>query len=77
MHGVEAEMNAAWQQREGARRHLHAEPHNSNLRKAMIIAETNLRKVRKAAVVRCTSRTVTYAKELTLVYMCYITGEWF
>ena len=29
--GVEAEMNAAWQQREGARRHLCAEPHNNNL----------------------------------------------
>ena len=37
--GVEAEMNAAWQQREEARRHLRAEPHSSNLRK-----------VRKAAV---------------------------
>ena len=33
--GVEAEMNAAWQQREEARRHLHADPHNSNLRKAV------------------------------------------
>ena len=31
--GVEAEMNAAWQQREEARRHLHAEPYNSNLGK--------------------------------------------
>ena len=30
--GVEAEMNAAWQQREEARRHLRAESHNSNLR---------------------------------------------
>ena len=29
--GVEAEMNAAWQQRDEARRHLRAEPHNSNL----------------------------------------------
>ena len=29
--GVEAEMNATWQQREEARRHLHAEPHSSNL----------------------------------------------
>ena len=28
---VEAEMNAAWQQREAARRHLRAEPHSSNL----------------------------------------------
>ena len=33
--GVEAEMNAAWQQREKARRHLRAERHNSNLRKAV------------------------------------------
>ena len=29
--GVEAEMNAAWQQREEARRHLRAGPHNSDL----------------------------------------------
>ena len=29
--GVEDEMNAAWQQREEARRHLRAEPYNSNL----------------------------------------------
>ena len=33
--GVEAEMNAACQQREDARRHLRAEPHNSNLRKVL------------------------------------------
>ena len=33
--GVEAEMNAAWQQREEARRHLRPETHNSNLRKAV------------------------------------------
>ena len=32
---VEAEMNAAWQQREEARTHLRAEPHNSNLRKVV------------------------------------------
>ena len=50
MPGVEAEMNAAWQQREDARRHLRAEPHNSNLRKVVKIAGKNLRKVRKAAV---------------------------
>ena len=43
-------MNVAWQQREEARRHLHAEPHNSNLRKAVKMAGKNLRKVRKAAV---------------------------
>ena len=29
--GVEAEMNAAWQQRDEARKHLRAEPHHSNL----------------------------------------------
>ena len=48
--GVEAEMNAAWQQREEARRHLRAEPHNRNLRKTVKMAGKNLRKVRKAAV---------------------------
>ena len=48
--GVEAEMNAAWQQREEARWHLRAEPHNGNLRKAVKMAGKTLRKVRKAAV---------------------------
>ena len=48
--GVEAEMNAAWQQREEARRHLREKPHSSNLRKAVKMAGKNLRKVRKAAV---------------------------
>ena len=48
--GVEAEKNAAWQQREDARRHLRAEPHSSNLRKVVKMAGKNLRKVRKAAV---------------------------
>ena len=48
--GVEAEMNAAWQQREDARRHLRAEPHNSNLRKVVKMAGKKLRKVRKSAV---------------------------
>ena len=48
--GVEAEMNAAWQQREEARRHIRAEPHNSNLRKVVKMAGKNLRKVRKAAM---------------------------
>ena len=43
-------MNAAWQQREEARRHLRTEPHNSNLRKAVKMAEKKLRRVRKAAV---------------------------
>ena len=48
--GVEAEMNAAWLQREGARRHLRAEAHSSNLRKVVKMAGKNLRKVCKAAV---------------------------
>ena len=48
--GVEAEVNAAWQQREDARRHLRVEPHNSNLRKAVKMAGKHLRKVCKAAV---------------------------
>ena len=39
--GVEAEMKAACQQREEARRHLRAEPHNSNLRKAVKMAGKN------------------------------------
>ena len=43
-------MNAAWKQRKEARRHLRAEPHSSNFRKAVKMAETNLRNVRKAAV---------------------------
>ena len=47
---VAAEMNAAWQQKEKARRHLRAEPHNSNLRMAMKTASKNLRNIRKAAV---------------------------
>ena len=48
--GVEAEMNAAWQQREEAKRNLRAEPHSGNLRKAVKMAGKNLQKVRKAAV---------------------------
>ena len=47
--GVEAEMNAAWQQREEARRRLRAEPHISNLPKAVEMAGKNIRKVRKTA----------------------------
>ena len=43
-------MNVAWQQRDEARRHLRAEPHNSNFQKAVKMAVKNLRKVRKAAV---------------------------
>ena len=45
-------MNAAWQQREEVRRHVRAEPHSSNLRKAVKVAGKCLRKVRKAAVLR-------------------------
>ena len=48
--GVEAEINAASQQKEEARRHLRVEPHNSNLRKAVKMAGKKLREVRKAAV---------------------------
>ena len=54
--GVEAEMNAALQQREETRRRLRAEPHDSNdsddsnLRKAVKMVGMNLRSVRKAAV---------------------------
>ena len=44
------EKNAAWQQREETKRHLRAEAHNSNLRKAMKMTGTYLRKVRKAPV---------------------------
>ena len=40
--GVEAEMNAAWQQREGARRNLRAEPHHSNVRKTVKMAGKKL-----------------------------------
>ena len=47
---VETEINAAWQQREEARRRLRAEPHNSNLRKAVRMSRKNIRKVRKATV---------------------------
>ena len=47
---LEAEMNAAWQEREEAIRHLRAEPHSSNLRKAVEMTGKNLRKMRKAAV---------------------------
>ena len=48
--GVEAETNAAWQQREEAMRYLRVEPHNSNLRKTVKMDGKKLRKVRKAAV---------------------------
>ena len=39
--GLEAEINAASQQKEEVRRHLRAEPHNSNLRKAVKMAGKN------------------------------------
>ena len=48
--GGEAEIDAAWQQREETRRHLRAEPHTSNLRKVVKMAGKNVWKVRKAAV---------------------------
>ena len=40
--GVKAEMNAAWQKREEARRHLRAEPHNNGLRKAVKMTEKKI-----------------------------------
>ena len=48
--GVEAEMNTAWKERGEARRHLRAEPHSNNVRKAVNMAEKKLRKMRKSAV---------------------------
>ena len=47
---MEAVINAAWQQREDARRHLRVEPHNSSLRKVVKMTGKKLREVRKAAV---------------------------
>ena len=43
-------MNAAWQQKKEAWRHLREELHNSNLRKDVKMAGKHLPKVRKAAV---------------------------
>ena len=48
--GVQAEMNAAWQQRKKARRSLRADPNNGILQKAAKMAGKNLEKVRKIAV---------------------------
>ena len=48
--GVGSGMNAEWQQREEARRHLQTEPNNSNLRKAVKMAGENIGKNRKPAV---------------------------
>ena len=42
--GVKAEMNAAWQQIEKARRHIRAELHHSNLRKTVKMTDKKLRK---------------------------------
>ena len=42
-------MNAAWQQREEARRRLRADPNNGILRKAVKVAGKNLEKVRTTA----------------------------
>ena len=47
---VQAKMNAAWEQREKAKRSLRADPNNGILRKAVKVAGKNLEKVRKAAV---------------------------
>ena len=49
--GVEADMNAAWQKREEARRRLCAESHDGSLRKLVMIVGKKLRKERKAAMV--------------------------
>ena len=43
-------MNAAWQQKEEARRSLRVDPNNGILRKAVEMAGKNLEKVRKTAV---------------------------
>ena len=48
--GVQAEMNAAWQQREEVSRSLRADLNNGILRKAVKVAGKNLEKVRKTAV---------------------------
>ena len=42
-------MNTAWQQRGETRRRLRAESHNSNLRKAAMMAGKNLQNVREAS----------------------------
>ena len=39
--GAEAKMNESWQHKEEARRHLRAEPYNSNLRKVVKMSEKN------------------------------------
>ena len=42
--GVEVGMNTGWQRREEVRRRLQAEPNSSNLRKAVKMADKNLRR---------------------------------
>ena len=49
---MEAEINAAWQEKEETWRHLRAKTYNSNLRKAVKMAGTLFREVCKAAVLR-------------------------
>ena len=48
--GVQAEMNATWQQREVERRSLRADPNNGILRNAGRMAGKNLENVRKTAM---------------------------
>ena len=48
--GLETERSAAWQQRDKARKRPRAEPHKSNLRKVVKMANKNLRNNYKAAV---------------------------
>ena len=47
---MQANINAAWQQKEEARKSLRASPDNDLLRKAVIKAGKKMGKVRKAAV---------------------------
>ena len=47
---VEADINAAWLQREEARRHLCAKRHNGNFRMFVMMVGKKLRKARKAAM---------------------------
>ena len=50
--GIQAEMNAAWQQREEVRKSLRTDPNNGILRKAVKVAGKILEKICKAAVLR-------------------------
>ena len=60
---VEAEMNEEWEQREEARRHLRAEPHSSNLRKAVKMAGKTNRTI--VSGLPCERRGGTYAQNPT------------